>query len=56
MDAQWRYISVRRLLVFLERSIDEETRWVVSEPNNERLSARVVESGTACFSDVQSRP
>jgi len=37
----WKYISVRRLFIFLERSIYEGTQWVVFEPNDERLWARV---------------
>jgi len=34
-DAQWRYINVRRLCIFLERSIRRGTQWAVSEPNAE---------------------
>jgi phage tail sheath protein FI len=37
----WKYVSVRRLFIFLERSIYESTQWVVFEPNDERLWARV---------------
>jgi phage tail sheath protein FI len=37
----WKYINVRRLFLFLEESIDEGTQWVVFEPNNEKLWARV---------------
>jgi hypothetical protein len=40
-DAQWKYVNVKRLFIFLERSIDEGTQWVVFEPNNESLWARV---------------
>jgi len=40
-DAQWRYINVRRLFLFLEESIDEGTQWVVFEPNDESLWALV---------------
>jgi uncharacterized protein len=40
-NALWRYVSVRRLFIFLERSIYEGTQWVVFEPNDERLWARV---------------
>ncbi len=40
-DALWKYVSVRRLFIFLERSIYEGTQWVVFEPNDERLWARV---------------
>jgi phage tail sheath protein FI len=37
----WKYVSVRRLFIFLEHSIYEGTQWVVFEPNDERLWARV---------------
>ena len=40
-DSQWKYVSVRRLFIFLERSIYEGTQWVVFEPNDERLWGRV---------------
>jgi len=40
-DAEWKYVSVRRLLSFLEHSIEQGTEWVVFEPNNERLWERV---------------
>ncbi|MFC5702291.1 phage tail sheath family protein [Cohnella faecalis] len=37
----WKYINVRRLFIFLEESIKTGTNWVVFEPNNEQLWARV---------------
>jgi phage tail sheath protein FI len=40
-DTLWKYVPVRRLFIFLERSIYEGTQWVVFEPNDERLWARV---------------
>lgn len=40
----WKYVSVRRLFIFLERSIYENTQWVVFEPNDDRLWARVVDT------------
>jgi uncharacterized protein len=43
-DSLWKYVSVRRLFIFLERSIYEGTQWVVFEPNDERLWARVVDT------------
>jgi phage tail sheath protein FI len=43
-DSQWKYINVRRLFIYVEESIDEGTQWVVFEPNDERLWARVRES------------
>jgi Bacteriophage tail sheath protein len=37
----WKYVSVRRLFIFLEASIFRGTQWVVFEPNNDRLWSRV---------------
>jgi len=37
----WRYISVRRLFIFLEHSIYDSTQWIVFEPNDQRLWERV---------------
>jgi Bacteriophage tail sheath protein len=38
-DGEWKYVPVRRLLLFLEASIDRGLQWVVFEPNDERLWA-----------------
>lgn len=43
-NALWKYVSVRRLFIFLERSIYEGTQWVVFEPNDDRLWARVTDT------------
>jgi len=40
-DALWQYVNVRRLLIFLEASIERGLQWVVFEPNGEGLWARV---------------
>ena len=40
-DAEGRYVNVRRYLENLEHSIDTGTQWVVFEPNNESLWAKV---------------
>lgn len=40
-NALWKYVSVRRLFIFLERSIYEGTQWVVFEPNDVALWDRV---------------
>jgi phage tail sheath protein FI len=40
----WKYVSVRRLFIFLEHSIYDGTQWVVFEPNDERLWARVTDT------------
>ncbi len=40
-DPEFKYVNVRRLLIYLERSIDKGTQWVVFEPNNEQTWANV---------------
>ncbi|RPJ86088.1 MAG: phage tail sheath family protein [Acidobacteria bacterium] len=48
----WKYINVRRLFLFIEESIEEGTQWVVFEPNNERLWARVKQTITQFLTTV----
>jgi phage tail sheath protein FI len=45
-DAEWKYVNVRRLFLFVEESIDEGTQWVVFEPNDEPTWAKVRRSIT----------
>jgi phage tail sheath protein FI len=40
-NPSWRYINVRRLFNYVEKSIENGTQWVVFEPNNRKLWARV---------------
>lgn len=40
-DPAWRYLNVRRLFNFLEKSILNGTDWVVFEPNDEALWAKI---------------
>lgn len=40
-DPLWRYVNVRRLFLYVEKSINDGTQWVVFEPNDEKLWARV---------------
>jgi Phage tail sheath protein subtilisin-like domain/Phage tail sheath C-terminal domain len=40
-DPEFKYVNVRRLLIYLERSIEQGTQWVVFEPNNEQTWAKV---------------
>lgn len=40
-NPSWRYINVRRLFNFVEKSIENGTQWVVFEPNDAMLWARV---------------
>jgi hypothetical protein len=43
-DTDWKYVNVRRLLIFIEASIERGLQWVVFEPNAEPLWARVTRS------------
>jgi phage tail sheath protein FI len=43
-DPQWKYISVRRLFIYVEESIEEGIQWAVFEPHDESLWARVKRS------------
>ncbi|VAV85392.1 Phage tail sheath protein FI [hydrothermal vent metagenome] len=40
-DPEWRYVSVRRLFIFIEESIKRGTQWVVFESNNEQTWLKV---------------
>lgn len=40
-DPEWKYVNVRRLMNYIEASIERGTRWAVFEPNGEKLWATV---------------
>ncbi len=40
-DPEWKYVNVRRYFLYLERSIDRGTQWVVFENNGDLLWANV---------------
>lgn len=41
LTSEWKYIPVRRLALFLEESLFRGTKWVVFEPNDEKLWAQI---------------
>jgi phage tail sheath protein FI len=45
-DPLWKYVPVRRLFIFIESSIYNSTQWVVFEPNDYKLWARVKQTVT----------
>lgn len=45
-DPIWKYVNIRRLFLYVGESIEEGTQWVVFEPSNERLWARVNQTVT----------
>jgi phage tail sheath protein FI len=49
---EWKYVNVRRLFLFLCESIDEGTQWVVFEPNDSRLWAKITRNVTAFLTNV----
>lgn len=51
-DPEFRYINVRRLLLFIEESIEDGSQWVVFEPNDRSLWATVKRDVTAFLSIV----
>ncbi len=50
-DSDWKYVNVRRLLIFIEASLDSGLQWVVFEPNAEPLWARVRGAITSFLTD-----
>jgi uncharacterized protein len=52
LNADTKYINVRRTLIFLRKSIDEGTQWVVFEPNDRSLWAKIVRNVTAFLTMV----
>jgi phage tail sheath protein FI len=51
-SSNWKYVNVRRLFLYLEESIEESTQWVVFEPNDEKLWARVKQTITQFLTRV----
>jgi phage tail sheath protein FI len=51
-NSLWKYVNVRRLFLFLEESIEKGTQWVVFEPNDEKLWARVKQTITQFLTGV----
>ncbi len=52
MNFDTKYISVRRTLIFIRKSIDEGTQWVVFEPNDPSLWQKIIRNVTAFLTNV----
>jgi len=52
MNGDTKYVSTRRLLIFLEKSIDHGTQWVVFEPNDRSLWAKIERNVSAFLTTV----
>jgi phage tail sheath protein FI len=51
-DGSWRYINVRRLFIVVGASIDSGMQWVVFEPNDRTLWAKVRRDANAFLSTI----
>lgn len=51
-NADLKYVNVRRTLLFLEKSIQEGTQWVVFEPNEPGLWQKITRNITAFLTNV----
>ncbi len=51
-DSEWKYVNVRRLFNFVEKSIERGMQWAVFEPNDEPLWARIRQAITAFLKSV----
>lgn len=40
-DSEWLYINIRRLMMYIEESVDKASQWVVFEPNDASLWGKV---------------
>lgn len=51
-DSEWNYVNVRRLMMYIEESLDEGSQWVVFEPNDPSLWGKVKRNLTAFLTRV----
>ncbi|MFO7536816.1 MAG: phage tail sheath subtilisin-like domain-containing protein [Chloroflexota bacterium] len=51
-DGSWRYINVRRLFIYVEASMDAGLQWVVFEPNDRTLWAKIRRDVTSFLRSV----
>lgn len=51
-NMEWKYINVRRLFLFLRKSIEKGTQWVVFEPNDMALWAKITRNISAFLTNV----
>ncbi|MDP4181663.1 MAG: phage tail sheath C-terminal domain-containing protein [Bacillota bacterium] len=51
-DSEWLYVNIRRLLMYIEESVDNGSQWVVFEPNDSSLWSKVKRNLTAFLTRV----
>jgi phage tail sheath protein FI len=52
LNADLKYVNVRRTLIFLRKSIEEGTQWIVFEPNTPPLWQKINRNVTAFLTSV----
>jgi uncharacterized protein len=51
-NGEWKYVNVRRTFLFLQKSIDQGTQWVVFEPNDLSLWAKITRNVSAFLTNT----
>lgn len=51
-DTEWQYINIRRLMMYVEESVDKGSQWVVFEPNDPSLWGKVKRNLSAFLTRV----
>lgn len=51
-NMEWKYLSVRRLFLFIKESIDEGTQWIVFEPNDTFLWGKINRNVTSFLTNI----
>lgn len=51
-DTEWQYINIRRLMMYIEESVDKGSQWVVFEPNEPSLWGKVKRNLSAFLTRV----
>lgn len=52
LSSEWKYINVRRLALYIEQSIQQDTKWTVFEPNDQTLWVSLRQSITSFLSSL----
>jgi phage tail sheath protein FI len=52
IQADFKYINVRRLLIYIRSSLENGTGWTVFEPNNQELWAKIKRNVNAFLTDI----
>ena len=54
-ESQWRYINVRRLIIMIASAIEEQTQWLVFEPNSPTLHSAIDRAVRSLLQDLWQR-